>query len=63
MIKKLFKRIFCKHEWEKVWFESSWRQTERSYVEESWYCKCKKCGKRKFVTFVNPDVLIDGKRM
>lgn len=63
MIWKLFKRIFCEHEWEKVWFDIAWQQTEQSYLEERWSCKCKKCGKRKFVVFENPDALIDGRKV
>lgn len=63
LILRLLKKIFCKHDWEKVWFDISWQQTEQSYVEERWCCKCKKCGRKKIVVFENRDVLIDGRKV
>lgn len=52
LILRLLKKIFCKHDWEKMWIDRVWYIEEpNKKLMESWYCKCKKCGRKRFVEF------------
>lgn len=60
---KLFKQLFCKHDWNKIGF----REEEENNIRYSMrHYKCGKCGKEKWVdgrndTIANPKVIIYGK--
>ena len=46
-MKKLFKRLFCKHQWYKIaWYEDYYSHKHCSIVTREVY-RCKKCGKMK----------------
>lgn len=52
---RLLKRLFCKHEWKKLWMESFHYSGDKEVycTEEIWYCECEKCGKHKFIVSEN----------
>lgn len=48
----MFKKLFCKHDFHRIWMESGWWSgVPGTNGLETWLCECSKCKKKKFVVF------------